>query len=151
MLLNKYYVIVLQHKNYVVVLKKRHARGPRIQGDGEHVKIHARGPRIQGGGEHVKIHARGPRIQGGGEHVKIAYQFHAASTRRDKNTRLAWKRSQTYALTLLTFKCPFVQWTNRNVHWTFKCPFVHWTRRNVHWTFKCPFVHWTSIGRMDTV
>ena len=43
----------------------------------------------------------GPRIQGGGEHVKIAYQFHAASTRRDKNTRLAWKRPQTYALTLL--------------------------------------------------
>ena len=42
-----------------------------------------------------------------------------------------------------TFICPFVHWTNRNVHWTFKCPFVHWTNRNVHWTFKCPFVHWT--------
>ena len=43
-----------------------------------------------------------------------------------------------------TFKSPFVHWTNRNVHWTFKCPFVHWTNRNVHWTFKCPFVHWTN-------
>ena len=41
-------------------------------------------------------------------------------------------------------KCPFVHWTNRNVHWTFKCPFVHWTNRNVHWAFKCPFVHWTN-------
>ena len=49
-----------------------------------------------------------------------------------------------------TFKYPFVHWTNRNVHWTFKCPFVHWTNRNVHWTSKCPFVHWTN-GRMDTV
>ena len=29
-------------------------------------------------------------------------------------------------------KCPFVHWTNRNVHWTFKCPFVHSTNRNVH-------------------
>ena len=47
-------------------------------------------------------------------------------------------------------KCPFVHWTNRNVHWTFKCPFVHWTNRNVHWTSKCPLVHWTN-GRMDTV
>ena len=27
------------------------------------------------------------------------------------------------------------------------CPFVHWTNRNVHWTSKCPFVHWTN-GRM---
>ena len=43
-----------------------------------------------------------------------------------------------------TYKCPFVQWTNRNVHWTFKCPFVQWTNRNVHWTSKCPFVHWTN-------
>ena len=43
-----------------------------------------------------------------------------------------------------TFKCLFVHWTNRNVHWTFKCPFVQWTNRNVHWTFKCPFVHWTN-------
>ena len=43
-----------------------------------------------------------------------------------------------------TFKCTLVQWTNRNVHWTFKCPFVHWTNRNVHWAFKCPFVHWTN-------
>ena len=43
-----------------------------------------------------------------------------------------------------TFKCPFVHWTNRNVHWTFKYPFVHWTNRNVHWTFKCPFVYWTN-------
>ena len=24
------------------------------------------------------------------------------------------------------------------------CPFVHWTNRNVHWTSKCPFVHWTN-------
>ena len=48
-----------------------------------------------------KRHARGPRIQGGGEHVKIAYSFHAASTRRAKNTRLAWKRTQTDILTLL--------------------------------------------------
>ena len=39
-----------------------------------------------------------------------------------------------------TFRCPFVLWTNRNVHWTFKCPFVQRTNRNVHWTFKCPFV-----------
>ena len=48
-------------------------------------------------------------------------------------------------------KCPFVQWTNRNVHWTFKCPFVYWTNRNVHWTFKYPFVHWTemSIGHSN--
>ena len=62
--------------NYVIAfLKKRHARGPRSQG--EHVKKYTRG---------------GPRIQGGGEHVKIAYSFHAASTRRAKNTRLAWKR-----------------------------------------------------------
>ena len=30
------------------------------------------------------------------------------------------------------------------------CPFVHWTNRNVHWTSKCPFVYWTN-GRMDTV
>ena len=30
------------------------------------------------------------------------------------------------------------------------CPFVHWTNRNVHWTSKCPYVHWTN-GRMDTV
>ena len=43
-----------------------------------------------------------------------------------------------------TFICPFVHWTNRNVHWTFKCPFVRWTNRNVHWTFKCPFVHWAN-------
>ena len=43
-----------------------------------------------------------------------------------------------------TFKCPFVHWTNRNVHWAFKCPFVQWTNRNVHWTFICPFVHWTN-------
>ena len=43
-----------------------------------------------------------------------------------------------------TFICPFVHWTNRNVHWTFKCPFVRWTNRNVHWTFKCPFVQWTN-------
>ena len=43
-----------------------------------------------------------------------------------------------------TFKRPFVHWTNRNVYWTFKCPFVHWTTRNVHWTFKCPFVQWTN-------
>ena len=42
------------------------------------------------------------------------------------------------------YKCPFVHWTNRNVHWTFKCPFVHWTNRNVHWTSKYPFVHWTN-------
>ena len=41
-------------------------------------------------------------------------------------------------------KCPFVHWTNRNVHWTLICPFVHWTNRNVHWTFKCPFVQWTN-------
>ena len=31
---------------------------------------------------------------------------------------------------------------------TFKCPFVHWTNRNVHWTFKCPFVHWTNGLRL---
>ena len=55
-------------------------------------KRHARSPRNQGG----------LSTQGGGEHVKIAYQFHAASTRRDKNTRLAWKRSRTYVLSLLT-------------------------------------------------
>ena len=24
------------------------------------------------------------------------------------------------------------------------CPFVHWTDRNVHWTSKCPLVHWTN-------
>ena len=41
-------------------------------------------------------------------------------------------------------KCPFVYWTNRNVHWTFICPFVHWTNRNVHWTSKCSIVHWTN-------
>ena len=41
-------------------------------------------------------------------------------------------------------KCPFVHWTNRNVHWTFISPFVHWTNTNVHWTFKCPFVQWTN-------
>ena len=32
---------------------------------------------------------------------KLARQFHAASTRRDKNTRLAWKSPSTYALSLL--------------------------------------------------
>ena len=69
MLINKYYVIVHGLKITSLFKKKRHARGP--------------------------------RIQGGGEHVKIAYQFHAASTRRDKNTRLAWKSPQTYVLTLL--------------------------------------------------
>ena len=48
------------------------------------------------------------------------------------------------------------------VHWTFKCPFVQWTNRNGHWTCIqmsirpvdeqkcpwdisiCPFVHWTN-------
>ena len=49
-----------------------------------------------------------------------------------------------------TFICPFVHWTNRNVHWTFKCPFVQLTNRNVHWTSKCPLVHWTN-GGIDTV
>ena len=43
MLLNKYYVIVHGLKITSLFLKKRHARGPRIQGGGEHVKIHARG------------------------------------------------------------------------------------------------------------
>ena len=33
---------------------------------------------------------------------KLADQFHAASTRRDKNTRPAWKRGRTDVLTLLT-------------------------------------------------
>ena len=62
--------------------------------------------------------------------------------------QLACTVNVTYPLDIN--KCPFVHWTNRNVHWTFKCPFVQWTNRNVHWTSKCPFVHWTN-GRMDTV
>ena len=33
---------------------------------------------------------RGVHEPGGGENVKIPYTFHAASTRRAKNTRLAW-------------------------------------------------------------
>ena len=68
-------------------------------------------------------------------------------------------------------KCPFVHWTNRNVHWTFICPSVHWTNRNVHSSSGptemsighkymsirpldqqkcplginiCPFVHWAN-------
>ena len=46
-------------------------------------------------------HSWGLRTQGGGEHVKIPYTFHAASTRRDKNTRLAWGRHRSEGLTLL--------------------------------------------------
>ena len=56
----------------------------------------------------MTCHARGPLHRGvhepgGGEHEKLAQQFHAASTRRDKNTRLAWKCNQSDVLTLLTF------------------------------------------------
>ena len=56
---------------------------------------------------HSLCHARGPRNQGGFVNAggwgtrKIAYHFHAAYTRRDKNTRLAWNVSGTYYLTLL--------------------------------------------------
>ena len=56
-------------------------------------------------------------------------------------------------------KCPFVHWTNRNVHWTFKCRFFQWTNRNVHWTFKgsirpvdeqkCPLDIQMSIRPLD--
>ena len=47
---------------------------------------------------------------------KLAYTFHAASTRRDKNTRLAWNVYGTEGLTLLT--C-FLIMSRGNV--TFKC------------------------------
>ena len=49
MLINKYYVIVHGLKITSLFKKKRHARGPRIQGGGEHVKIHARGSTHSGG------------------------------------------------------------------------------------------------------
>ena len=51
MLLNKYYVIVhgLKITSLFKKKKKSHARGPRIQGGGEHVKIHARGSTHSGG------------------------------------------------------------------------------------------------------
>ena len=84
MLLNKYYVIVHGLKNYVIVLKKTSRAGS-----------------AHSGGTRKKYTRGGPRIQGGGEHVKIAYQFHAASTRRDKNTRLAWKSYASNGITLL--------------------------------------------------
>ena len=30
-----------------------------------------------------------------------------------------------------------------------RCPFVHWTNRNVHWTFKCPLDIQMSIRPVD--
>ena len=55
----------------------------------------------------MSCHARGPLHRGvhepGVEDTKkLQTHFHAASTRRDKNTRLAWKCCRTDVLTLLS-------------------------------------------------
>ena len=53
-------------------------------------------------------HSGGFVNAGGWGTRKIARQFHAASTRRDKNTRHAWKCCRSDALTLLTGGTPEV-------------------------------------------
>ena len=54
-------------------------------------------------------HSGGFVNAGGWGTRKIARQFHAASTRRDKNTRHAWKCCRSDALTLLRCILPHVK------------------------------------------
>ena len=44
-----------------------------------------------------------------------------------------------YAMLYYAMQCYAIRPSDKQ-----KCPFVHWTNKNVHWTFKCPFVQWTN-------